>query len=171
MAWDRHFERWVAGHRAGFLNPIFEGLTYAGTYGAIWLGIGILLAVLTARRLILVWAVAAIGAGEIASDLLKAAIPRSRPHVDALVHRPHTHSFPSGHATISFACATVLGAAAPRLRLPLYLLAAAIGWSRAYVGVHYPLDVIGGALLGTGLGYALVKLLPRVGSARRVEMP
>jgi len=80
----------------------------------------------------------------------------------ALVHVPHDHSFPSGHAATSFACATTLALAFPRLAAPLYLLAAAIAYSRVYVGVHYPLDVLGGAVLGIAVAIAL----RRLGSAR-----
>jgi undecaprenyl-diphosphatase len=167
VAWDRQLERWVTGHRVGILNPVFEGLTYSGTFGAVWLGIAVALAFAVGRRLVFLWTLAAIAAAEISTDVLKAAIPRSRPHVEALVARPHTHSFPSGHAAISFACATVLGAAAPRLRIPLYLLAAAIAWSRVYVGVHYPLDVAAGAILGTAAALALLRALPWLAAGRR----
>ena len=100
--------------------------------------------------------------GQLVSSLLKAAIPRTRPHDHPLVTRPHTHSFPSGHATTSFACATVLALMLPRLRVPLLLLAAAISWSRVYVGVHWPLDVFAGAALGVGIGVAVARALPRL---------
>jgi undecaprenyl-diphosphatase len=73
----------------------------------------------------------------------------------ALVHAPHDGSFPSGHATASFACATVLAFYAPRAAPAFFLLAAAIAWSRVYVGVHYPLDAVGGAVLGVAIGLAL----------------
>ena len=66
-----------------------------------------------------------------------------------------THSFPSGHATVAFACATVLALAVPRLRVPFFVLAALIAFSRVYVGVHYPFDVLAGAVLGVGLATAL----------------
>jgi membrane-associated phospholipid phosphatase len=107
-------------------------------------------------------------AADAVSDLLALAIKRfvdiERPavryaHPKALVAVPHDHSFPSGHAATSFACATVLALAAPRLAIPLYLLAAAIAYSRVYVGVHYPLDVLAGALLGVGVATALLKLV------------
>jgi undecaprenyl-diphosphatase len=75
---------------------------------------------------------------------------------------PQSNSFPSGHAATSFAAATVIAAAAPRLRIPLYVLAALVAWSRVYVGVHYPLDVIGGAIYGTLLGLLLVRALPQL---------
>ena len=101
--------------------------------------------------------------GDVTADLaafaLKAPIPRERPRVHALVPRPHDHAFPSGHAATSFACATILAAAAPRLRVPLFVLAALIAWSRVYVGVHYPLDVVAGAALGLLVATAL-RLLP-----------
>jgi undecaprenyl-diphosphatase len=75
-----------------------------------------------------------------------------------------THSFPSGHATVAFACATVLALAVPRLRVPLFVLAALIAFSRVYVGVHYPFDVLAGAVLGVGLATALRML---AGALRR----
>ena len=75
-------------------------------------------------------------------------------------------SFPSGHAATSFAGATLLALALPRLAWPLLVLAAAIGWSRVYVGVHWPSDVLAGALLGAALAFG-VRALPRLRAARR----
>jgi undecaprenyl-diphosphatase len=167
LAWDRHLERWQAVHRAGALNPIFEGLTYAGSYGGLWLALAALAAVLLRRPQVFVWTLVADGAAELLSDGLKAAIPRARPHVHALVARPHTHSFPSGHATTSFACATVIALLVPRVRIPALVLAAAVAWSRVYVGVHFPLDVLAGAALGAAIGYCVVRFLPPLAAARR----
>ena len=114
-----------------------------------------------------VWTLVADGLGELAADALKGAIPRARPHLHALVTRAHTHSFPSGHATTSFACATVLALLLPRLSVPLLALAAAVAWSRVYVGVHFPLDVIAGAALGAAIGVTVIRVLPRLAAARR----
>ena len=61
---------------------------------------------------------------------------------------PLDSSFPSGHTSTSFACATILTLAFPRAAPGFFLLALAIGFSRIYVGAHYPLDVVGGAALG-----------------------
>jgi undecaprenyl-diphosphatase len=94
--------------------------------------------------------------------------PEPRP----LVGVPHSGSFPSGHASIAFACATVIAWRAPRLAFPAFALAAAIAWSRVYVGVHWPLDVLGGAALGILVATALlmlVRVLPRSRQARPAD--
>jgi membrane-associated phospholipid phosphatase len=92
---------------------------------------------------------------------LKALVDRNRPPLrypepKTLVPVPHDASFPSGHAATSFAAATMLAFAFPPLAPVLVLLAAAVAFSRVYVGVHYPLDILGGAVLG-----ALVALIVR----------
>jgi undecaprenyl-diphosphatase len=100
--------------------------------------------------------------------LLQAWIGRARPpsvypEPKPLVNVPHTAAFPSGHASTAFACATVIAWASRRFAVPAYVLAAAIAWSRVYVGVHWPLDVLGGALLGVAMGTLLVSLARRGG--------
>jgi undecaprenyl-diphosphatase len=95
-------------------------------------------------------------AADLLADVVKVAVDRVRPHVSHLVAVPHSASFPSGHSATSFACATVLGALVPRLRLPALVLAAAVAYSRLYVGVHYPLDVLAGALLGIATALLLL---------------
>jgi undecaprenyl-diphosphatase len=166
LAWDKELERWQVAHRAGFLNPVFEGVTYAASYGGLWLALAAAAALVLRRPPLFLAVLFADGLGELAADALKAGIPRARPHDHALVARPHTHSFPSGHATTSFACATALALALPRLRMPLYVLAAAVAWSRVYVGVHYPLDVVAGAAVGVAVGLVVARSLPRLAAAR-----
>lgn len=114
-----------------------------------WLAIGLALALVrrSPRPLVLVLLADAAAYG--ISSAVKAAVGEHRPHgFHPLVAIPHSSSFPSGHATMSFACATVLSALAPKAAPAFIVLAAAIAYSRLYVGVHWPLDVAAGAVLG-----------------------
>ena len=158
LGWDRHLESWIAAHRVSALDPLFRLLTHLGTWGAVWLVIAAVVTALQRRWQVLLWVAVADLAAQVSTELLKAAVDRDRPRVHTLVSPPHSHSFPSGHAASSFACAVVLAAFVPRLRWPLYTLAVLIAFSRTYVGVHFPLDVVAGALLGLVLGKATLEL-------------
>ena len=125
--------------------------------------VGAVLAVIWRRPWLLVLVLASDFVADGLSLALRQAIGRDRPPLvypepKALVAVPHTGAFPSGHASSAFACAAVLAWASPRLRVPAFVLAAAIAWSRVYVGVHWPLDVLGGAVLGVLVSTVLLKL-------------
>ncbi len=147
-------------HRAGWLDPVFEGLSYAGRLGLLWLVIALVLSAVYRRWGVFALTVIAVALSDWSATGLKALIERPRPPVrypepKTLVPVPHDASFPSGHAATSFAAATMLSFAFPRLAPFLYVLAAAVAFSRVYVGVHYPLDVIAGAALGVLIAKAL----------------
>ncbi|MBM3271050.1 MAG: phosphatase PAP2 family protein [Candidatus Sericytochromatia bacterium] len=94
-------------------------------------------------------------------NLLKIGFARPRPYLaDATLRTPagfeDTAAFPSGHAAVSFAWATVLALDEPALTIPAFTLASGIVLSRMYNGVHYPSDVAAGALLGAAAGWAAV---------------
>lgn len=141
---------------------MFVALTYAGTFGIVWLVLGAAIAVHVRRPWIFVGVVTAVLVADLASRGLKEAVDRARPEqalgVDTLVRTPDNSSFPSSHAATSFAAAIVLAVAVPR-RAPFALaLAACIAFSRLYVGVHFPLDVLAGATLGVLVATALLLL-------------
>jgi undecaprenyl-diphosphatase len=171
VSWDRRLEDWIVSHRVGVLDPVAQGLSYVGVWSAVWLALAVALAVLRHRPALVVWTLAAAATAMVTTDAIKAATGRSRPDVDMLVPRPQSDSFPSGHASSSFACATVLGAFEPRLRVPLFALATLIALSRTYVGVHYPLDVIAGAAWGLLVGWVVLRARRRLAAARRRSRP
>jgi undecaprenyl-diphosphatase len=169
---DRHLERWVVHHRCHPLNEVFVWLSRVGTWGAVWLVLGLLLAVGLRRPRLFPMVALADALADGGASLLQWATGVKRPpsryaEPSPLVHVPHGGSFPSGHTTIAFACATVLAAAAPRAAPFLYLLALAIGFSRIYVGVHWPLDVLGGIVLGTATALLLLAAARRLSARPR----
>jgi undecaprenyl-diphosphatase len=146
---------WFASHHAPALDWVMLALTAIGRAGSIWLLLGVLLAFkrpVTAAG-VLQMALAILIAGQLTDRVLKPAVGRVRPFVavmDVRVvgDRPGTYSFPSGHAATAFAGAYGLSRIWRRMRPAWWLLAIGIALSRVYLGVHYPLDILAGALVG-----------------------
>ena len=80
---------------------------------------------------------------------------------------PTSTSFPSGHAASGFAFAAAIGRDQPWLGRGLRFLAAAVAYSRVHTGVHYPGDIVVGALIGEGTGQAVAGLMDRLMPARK----
>jgi undecaprenyl-diphosphatase len=133
-----------------------------------------LLPALTLVLMLLVWggrrmwvvvavALAALVLSDLGTNLIKAVVQRTRPcHVIPDIHLlagcTRSFSLPSNHASNMFALATVGWLGFRRWRWPLVLLAVGVAYSRVYLGVHYPADVLVGALWGGALGWGLTAL-------------
>jgi undecaprenyl-diphosphatase len=156
---DAALRAWATTHHAPWADFVMAALSEVGRGGLVWLVIGATAALRRPRLRPLLWQVClATLLALVAVDLvLKPLIARGRPFVtihDArvVVARPPTYSFPSGHAASAVAGAFVTTLMLPRARTLLWTLAALIALSRIYVGVHYPLDVLFGALVGFAVG-------------------
>jgi undecaprenyl-diphosphatase len=169
---DTRLERWIVHHRTPWLDDLFVALSHVGNSGLIWLLVAVLATVLWRRPSIFLFVLSGNLLAGLASYGLRQAIGRERPphrfpDPRPLVNVPTSDSFPSGHAAMSFASAALLAWLTPLPKVPLFALAALIAFSRVYVGVHYPLDVLGGAALGLAVATAL-RLLA---GARRRSAP
>jgi undecaprenyl-diphosphatase len=140
--------------------------------GGIFLVIAAISALYWRRPAIFVYVLLGTLLADLLSLVIRYAVGRDRPPIDypnpvPLVRLPDNPSFPSGHAATSFAAAALLSWLTPLPKVPLFVLAGLIAFSRVYVGVHYPLDVIGGAVLGLAVATALRRLV----EARRRSTP
>ena len=113
-----------------------------------WIAIAFALAILWRRPAVPLYVIAAVASADLLATLGKAIVHRHRPFEHQIGPSERTHSWPSGHASTAFAGAATLAWLAPRFRVVWYLLAVLIAYSRLYNGVHYPTDVVSGAVLG-----------------------
>ena len=160
LALDVSLRMWLTQHHAPWLDTPMWLLSLSGVGGSIWIGIAGAMAAWRPRLRLAAWQLVLVVllAQLVVDHGLKPWIARERPFVAdptsrVVGYQSRTHSFPSGHAASSFAAATVLSFAVGGRGLALaWVLALGIALSRIYIGVHYPLDVAAGALVGAALG-------------------
>lgn len=148
----------------GFFDVIMPWFTHMGSGGLIWLLLAFVLAVFgkgAGRKMAFLGMLALLLGWFLSDEVLKNLFARPRPFltfpdVRILADKPLQFSFPSGHTTVSFAPAVVFFLKNRQVGVLSLILAVFIGFSRIYVGVHYPLDVLGGAILGGVVGWFVV---------------
>lgn len=150
--------------RMDVLTVWFKQISSLGNNGLIWVVLGLALLAMKKTRMtgLLVLAALIVMLG-INDAVLKNAVQRIRPFlVDPAIKnlvQAHGYSFPSGHTASAFAAAGVLWQRSPKwCGAAALLVAVLIALSRIYLGVHYPSDVLGGALIGSGIAWLVVKL-------------
>ena len=159
MAWELDLMRWAEEWWSSpVLDHALPWLTHLGSYIAVLLFI-LVLWILTKQRKILLRLLLLYGIQSGVLHGLKYLIHRQRP-LFFLGMAPRfsegpgeilNPSFPSGHTVYAFMMATLLSFWFPRYRVIFYISAAFIGWTRIYLTLHYPTDVIAGAVLGYGI--------------------
>ena len=158
---------WVVAHRIAWLDRPILLLSIAAAQGALWMVVGVVLAAvgrLSVRnllRLVLTILIALV----LADNVIKPIVHRGRPFtgspdITVIGVRPRNASFPSGHAASSFGAAMVLARVVPQARVAWWTLAALVALSRIYLGVHYPIDVTAGALLGVACALLVLRAVP-----------
>ncbi len=146
--------------RCGFLDKVLPVITSWSNHGEVWILLALVLMIWKKTRWLGIGVACGLLLDMICCNLvLKPLIGRVRPcdintAVELLIFRPHDASFPSGHTAISFAAVGALAAAKSKLWIPACVLSVVIAFSRLYLYVHWPTDVLGGIVVGLLCGYA-----------------
>lgn len=151
---------WIREHLTHpFLDTVMPYLTSLANHGEFWILVALILLCFKKTRKAGVAMGIAMACGYLIGNMgMKNIFARTRPYdvveVDLLVAKLHDFSFPSGHTLVSFEAATALWYHHRKWGVAAFVLAALIAYSRLYLFVHYPTDVLAGALLGVAIGLA-----------------
>lgn len=144
-----------------FLMPILTNLDY---WRIPFIALTVFLLIFGKKRGRVVVALLILGitlSDQICNSVFKPLIGRMRPcntleNVHLLIGCSRAFSFPSSHATNIFTGMTIFAFVYPRLKIPLYAIAVLVAYSRVYVGVHYPFDVVAGTALGVACAVIII---------------
>lgn len=154
------------------LMPIFSLIDDSGL---IWIIISAILIIFPKYRKCGIAILLGLTLGLLVCNLtLKPLVARIRPYelnsaIELLIQAPSDYSFPSGHTVSSFSAATVLMLRNKKLGVPALGLASLIAFSRLYLYVHYPTDILGGIVLGILLGYISFRLIHHFSIKKELE--
>lgn len=138
-------------------------IDFLGTAGLVWVLLSISLMLNKKYRKIGILILVSIAlCGLFGEGILKNLVKRPRPFVNipeinVLINKPHSYSFPSGHSSLAFAAATIIFHFKRKFGIGAIMVAIAFAFSRTYLFVHFPSDVLGGAILG--ISSALIVIL------------
>jgi undecaprenyl-diphosphatase len=167
---DRAVYTAIAREPTPHLDRPVSRLSQSANYSGLWLGTSAVLYLFggssgrrAARRGLVAVSLTSLTVNVLAKSLYR----RRRPLRDddsvaegRIVRMPTSPSFPSGHSASAFAFAVASSSAMPALAAPLRVVAASVAYSRVHTGVHYPGDVIAGALIGSGIGQVVGAFQP-----------
>ena len=150
---------WLQSLHTPILDKIMQLITHLGDMGIIWIILTIVMLLIPkTRKSGVIMAAALIVDVILCNVILKNLIARVRPYdvntaVQVLVAKPKDFSFPSGHTLASFGAATPIFYYHRRFGTIAYIIAAVIAFSRMYLYVHFPTDILTGLILGILLGF------------------
>lgn len=162
QAWDDRILQILAKKHTPFLNRLMVLITATGDNGIIWFALTVPFLLLNQWRLTGFTMLSAMGIATLSGELtIKHIVKRIRPCNKAyeeylLIENPPHYSFPSGHTTASFAVAAVIANMCPSLAAAVMIYASLIAFSRLYLLVHYPTDVLAGMVIGTVCGFIAI---------------
>lgn len=154
--------------RSGTMDFIMRWITVLGDGGIFWIALILITLIIPKTRTAGGYAALSLFIEFVFCNLiLKNAVARVRPYdintsVALLIKPPGDFSFPSGHAGASFATTAGLFFGGSKLWIPACILSAVISFSRIYLYVHYPTDVIAGILLGIFSGWAAMIIIKTI---------
>lgn len=156
---------WIAANlRCAFLDAVMPVITVLGDAGIFWIALAVIMLFFPKYRKTGLAMGAALLIGLLICNVtLKPLIARPRPYdyqlthfgktIELLIAAQHDFSFPSGHTLASFEAATVLMIRSKKMGIPALILATLIAFSRMYLYVHYPTDVLFSVVLGIGIAF------------------
>lgn len=165
---------WIQSIRSPVVDMVMTFITRLGNAGAVWIVLAVILLIIPkTRRSGAVLAAALCVDAVLCNGILKTLFGRIRPYdvntsVRLLIARPADFSFPSGHTAVSFAAVTALMMAGEgKLWKPALVIAVLIAFSRLYLYVHYPTDILGGIIVGGAAGYIGYLIAERLGQWKK----
>lgn len=166
---------WIGRYtHCAFLDWLMPLITRLGDGGIFWIGVAVVLLCIPKTRKTGISMAVALLLGLLVGNLfLKNVVARMRPYdvntgIELLIARLSDYSFPSGHTLASFEGAVVLMIRDRRLGIPALVIAVLIAFSRLYLYVHYPSDVLAGMLLGTAFAFLACFLTDKVYEKRKL---
>lgn len=166
---------WIREHLTHpFLDTVMPYISSLARHGEFWILVALILVCFKKTRKAGVAMGIAMACGYLIGNMgMKNLFARTRPYdvveVELLVAKLHDFSFPSGHTLVSFEAATALWFYHRKWGIAAFVLAALIGLSRLYLFVHYPTDVLVGAVLGIGIGLAACVLTDRLWRGKKIK--
>ncbi len=173
MAWEYAFLDWIQANLASpWLDAVMKYITHLSDGGAIWVVAAIVMMFIPKyRRYGVILSVVLISGAVLNSLILKPVIGRARPfealeQIMLLITPPGDASFPSGHTLVSVSSAIVILRANKKLGIAALVLAVLTAFSRMYLYVHFPTDIIAGAVLAIVISVAGLAIFDKIKSRK-----